>query len=105
MTGKTCTRCNKPKGKGKHYVTVKVADSMVRYEIRTCSECGNILSTEISNLINKWSRGKETELKALVKSVIDILEQALKISTHFLDIGLEDAEKLFARLSEGYANA
>ncbi len=44
---KNCSRCGKPKGRGKHYVTCSVASSTIRYEIRTCEKCGELLSTAL----------------------------------------------------------
>ncbi|MHA1290876.1 MAG: hypothetical protein ACTSPB_26115 [Candidatus Thorarchaeota archaeon] len=57
----SCSRCGKRKGKGKHYVTSKVAESTIRFEIRTCVECGKELNKRIANTLTKWARWEAEE--------------------------------------------
>jgi len=59
MSVKNCIRCGKPKGKGRHYVTVSVTDSTTKVEFPSCVECGNQLRKEIMDVILKWRRKED----------------------------------------------
>ena len=59
MSVKNCIRCGKPKGKGRHYVTVNVTESTSKVEFPSCAECGNQLRKEIMDVILKWRRKED----------------------------------------------
>lgn len=58
---KICSRCSEKKGKGKHYVTCSVTGGTIRWDLRTCFDCGEELSKEITNTVNRWLFKKEAK--------------------------------------------
>lgn len=105
---KTCSRCGQPKGKGKHYVTAKVSGGTIRFELRTCDECGSELSTRISNTVTRWLRNRKdkevviildangamnTDLAHWIMSAIEMWNKRMKTSpikiTHFETDGMK----------------
>jgi len=56
---KSCIRCGKQKGKGRHYVTVSVTDSTTKIEFPSCPECGSLLQKQIAEIVLKWRRKED----------------------------------------------
>ena len=67
MTKKKCCCCDKPAaGKGKQYVTVRLAGTTIRIEkLRFCEEHGNLLRGEIAQVVFHAMRGETYEFEVI----------------------------------------